>query len=80
MSFHVGDQVVVKRDIVRAEGLYAKTGEYGTIMEIMRVRSGGPNNKPVVYAKVLMAYSGKDNNSTVVKTFRLSSLMPFLPI
>ena len=43
MSFHVGDQVVVKRDIVRAEGLYAEVGEYGTVMEIMHEDGSGKN-------------------------------------
>lgn len=68
MNLSVGHRVVVRRDLVRVEGPYARAGEKGTIVEIFRSGSSGPSSKNGSwYAKV-------DMDSNEIKTFRLTSL------
>lgn len=74
--YNVGDKVVVNKAIYRTESvsrekrLYASLGDTGSIIEVFRPQStsGGACAKTPYYAKVIM------DNSTGIKTFRLTSL------
>jgi len=66
--YKIGDVVEVNKDIHRAQGFYAKTGERGTIIEIFRPIGTGAGEKKALCAKV------KINDSQAIKTFRLTSL------
>ena len=43
--YKIGDVVEVNKDIHRAQGFYAKTGEQGTIIEIFRPIDAGAGEK-----------------------------------
>lgn len=66
MNIAPGHSVEVLRDIHRREGLYAKQGEQGKVLEVFRPQPTGTEEIKPWYAKVLI--DGK------VKTFRLTSL------
>lgn len=75
MSFHVGDPVVVNKNIHRFERsanafkLYAPKGTAGKILEIFRVRQSGTDwvtHTYTLHAKVL--------TKGTILTFRLTSL------
>ena len=76
--YNVGDKVVVNKDIYRVESvsrekcLYASLGDTGSIIEVFRPQSTSAKcstcAKTPLYAKVIM------DNSTGIKTFRLTSL------
>jgi hypothetical protein len=76
--YNVGDKVVVNKDIYRTESvsrekrLYASLGDSGSIIEVFRPQSTSAGTaaaaKAPYYAKVIM------DNSTGIKTFRLTSL------
>lgn len=65
--YNIGDRVAVNKDISRREGLYARAGETGTVLEVFRPISTGAGETKALCAKVLIGGS--------VKTFRLTSLI-----
>lgn len=66
MSFHIGEMVIVNKDVVRQEGPYANKGDLGVVIDIFT--SGNDVNDRRMNAKVSMFEDGS------VKTFRLTSI------
>lgn len=68
MNIKTGDSVRVLRDIERREGLYAKQGELGHVVEVFKTKpqSGGPTAEGTWYAKVKIG--------SHLKTLRLTSI------
>lgn len=66
-----GDYVIVKRDIIRLEGLYAVKGEKGVVKDTFDTHQSG-GGTVIWHAQVKM-------NDGKLKTFKLTSLEKTCP-